>query len=212
MAELMLQNRKIAPPYLLQRFGVSVAEFEEITDEDIKAELMDGVMIMHSPATLRHDDLMGFLLFLLRGYAESRQLGKVLGPNAIMHLGERRRFAPDLMFIRQERLRLPWAKEFQGAADWVIEILSEHTRSYDLREKRAIYQEVGITEIWMIDGEQHRVIADRRRGGGYEERIISTGRVSAEALPGFWLDAEWLWPERLPNPLTSLEQILRNEA
>ncbi|MCS6937073.1 MAG: Uma2 family endonuclease [Candidatus Bipolaricaulota bacterium] len=210
MAELMLQNRKIEPPYLLQRFGVSVAEFEEITDEDLKAELMDGVMIVHSPATLRHDDLLGFLLFLVRGYAESQQWGKVLGPNAIMQLGERRRFAPDLMFIRRERLRLPLAKQFQGAADWVIEILSEHTRSYDLREKRTIYQEAGIAEIWFIDGEEQRVIADRRRGGGYEETVISTGRVNAEVLPGFWLDAAWLWLDQLPNPLASLEQILKS--
>lgn len=209
MAELLLHDRKIEPPYLLRLFGVTEKEFEEITDEDIKAELIDEVMIVHSPATLRHDDVMGFLLFLLRGYAESKGLGKVLGPNSIMQVGRRRRFAPDLMFIRQERVKLPLAKQFHGAADLVIEILSEHTRSYDLQEKRPLYREAGIPELWFVDGEHHRFIVDRRRGGGYEEGELSLGVLRAEAVPGFWLEVEWLWQERLPDPLKCLEQILQ---
>jgi Uma2 family endonuclease len=209
MAELLLRDRKIEPPYLLRRFGATEREFDQITDEDVKAELLDGVMIVHSPATLRHDDLMGFLLVLMRGYAESKQLGKVLGPNSIMQLTRRRKFAPDLFFISEERVRLPLAKQFKGAADLVVEILSEHTRSYDLNEKRPVYREEGISEIWFVDAENRRVIVDRRRAGGYEEEVISEGPLRAEVLPGFWVDAKWLWRERLPDPLGCLEQILK---
>ncbi len=209
MAELLLRNRKIEPPYLLRRFGATEREFDQITDEDVKAELLDGMMIVHSPSTLRHDDLMGFLLFLLRGYAESKQLGKVLGPNSIMQLSRRRKFAPDLMFIRAERVRLPLAKQFKGAADLVVEILSEHTRSYDLNEKRPVYREAGISEIWFVDAEDRRVTIDRRRAEAYEEEVLSEGPLRAEVLPGFWMDTKWLWRERLPDPLRCLEQILK---
>lgn len=208
MAELLLRDRKVESPYLLRLFGITEREFDKLAHEDIKAELLDGVMIVHSPATLRHDDLLGFLLFLLRGYAESQGLGKVLGPNALMQLGRERRFAPDLMFIRQERVRLPLAKQFKGAADLVIEILSEHTRSYDLNEKRSAYREAEISEIWFVDDQARQILVDRRPG--YKEEKVSQGRLHTEVLPGFWLDPRWLWQERLPNPLQCLEQILKS--
>ena len=71
----------------MRKFGVSEEEYEEFTDEDTKAELFDGTLIIHSPASIRHEDIFGFLYFLMRGYAEHKRLGKVLGSRATMHLG-----------------------------------------------------------------------------------------------------------------------------
>ncbi len=210
MAELLLHDRKIESPYLLRLFGITEKEFEQLTDEDLKAELLDGVMIVHSPATWRHDDVMGFLLVLMRGYAEAKGLGKVTGPNTIMQVERGRRFAPDLMFIRQERVKLPLAKQFKGAADLVVEVLSEHTRSYDLTEKRPVYREAKISEIWFVDEAARQLIIDRRRANTYEEEVVSTGLVRSKVLVGFWLDVGWLWQERLPDPLRCLEQIMHS--
>jgi len=39
----------------------------------------------------------------------------------------------------------------RGAPDWVIEILSPYTSSKDMHQKRALYQEQGVREYWIID-------------------------------------------------------------
>lgn len=61
MAQLLLNDRQVQTPFLVRMFGVTERDFDELTDEDTKAELFDGVMTLHSPGTLRHDDLTGFL-------------------------------------------------------------------------------------------------------------------------------------------------------
>jgi Uma2 family endonuclease len=208
MIEVLIDKHTLELPYLIWISGVTESDFDAWTDEDTKAELLDEAMIVHSPTTLRYDYLDGFLISLMRLYSEARGLGVVLGPNSIIHLATSRKFAPDILFIRRERVPLPMTKEFEGAADLVVEILSESTRRYDLREKRQVYREAGIIELWFIDESQQRMIIDRKEGTGYREEVIRAGQANSVVLPGFWVDASWLWQEPLPEVMGCLQKIL----
>ena len=95
MLEMVLRSHqtvKLDPPYLLRKYGATEEEFDQITNEDIKAELLDGELIVHSAASLRHDNLCTFLSFLVRGYADRRQPGMLYGANnAVMRLASHRK-------------------------------------------------------------------------------------------------------------------------
>src|SRR5437867_2571337 len=86
-------------PYTVRLYGVDEYRFCEMADEDTRAELLDGVMIVHSPATIEHDDLGGFVRTLMRIYARKRRQGKVLGPDSLVHLQTCRLLAPDTYFV-----------------------------------------------------------------------------------------------------------------
>ncbi len=209
VTELIYRNKVIEPPYLIRKYGVTEEEYDRLTDEDTKADLFDGVLIIHSPASTRHEDLFGFLFPLMRIYAEEKQLGKVLGSRATMHLEYCRMFEPDILFVRKERVEMLKEKQLEGAADMVVEILSSWTRDYDLREKRQVYQEAGIDEIWFIDGEEQKIVADRKSGEEYSTATITSGKVKSEVVQGFFVQADWFFEEILPNPLLCLQQILK---
>ncbi len=190
-------------PYLLRLYGVDEAEFEALADEDLKAEYIDGVMIVHSPASVRHEERQIFLAALLKFYLDSHLPGRVLGGNALFHVGSRR-FAPDVMVVRDvQRVGI---KEVDGAPDLAIEILSESTRYYDSNEKRMAYREMAIPEIWLVDLDQQVVLVERR-SHDYRSEIIHEGWVISEAVPGFRIRAEWLWQEPLPSVLECWEAI-----
>jgi Uma2 family endonuclease len=197
-------------PYTLRLYGVSEALFDELVDEDTRAELIDGVMVVHSPATCEHDDLSGFIRTLMRCYAGARKLGKVLGPDSLVHLATCRRFAPDFYFIRQSRVPRRWRRQFEGAPDLAGEVLSPSTRTDDLEDKRPAYRQAGVGEAWFVDREQHQVIVDRRRGRRYTETVVTEGRLTSTVLPGFWLDTAWLWAVPLPEEMDCLAEILRH--
>ena len=184
-------------PYLLRLYGVSEAEFEALADEDLKAEYLDGVMIVHSPASVRHEERQLFLATLLKLHADAHRMGRVMGGNAVFRWKERR-LAPDVMVVRDERRIGP--KEVEGVPDLVVEVLSESTRDYDLGEKRRLYREAGVGELWLVDVEGQVVVVERR-GRGYESEEIHEGWVVSEAVPGFRIRAEWLWQEPLPSIL-----------
>jgi Uma2 family endonuclease len=212
MVQLIVANKTFALPYLVRVPDITEDMFDELVDEDTKAELFDGVMIVHSPATLEHDDIGGFIRALMRFFAARRKLGSVLGPDAIVHLATCRKFCPDFFFVRKERMPRPRPKQFEGAADLIGETLSPSTRDYDLQDKRTAYREAGVGEIWYLDPLNRAIIIDRRQGGKYTEETFRKGRVGSDVLKGFWLDVSWLWQDPLPDPLTCLEKLLKKNV
>ncbi|MGH8071429.1 MAG: Uma2 family endonuclease [Candidatus Entotheonellia bacterium] len=209
MIEVTCGMKAIDLPYMLQVYDVTEEMFDELVDEDTKAELIDGVMIVHSPASMEHDNIGGFVRGLMSFYSDAKGLGVVLGPDSLIHLAPGRKCAPDVFFIRQARVPTPLPKEFEGVPDLVLGVLSPSNRRYDLRDKRLIYREAGVEEVWFIDAELRRIIVDRRRAGSYTEEIVTEGKVFSAVLQGFWVNASWLWATPLPNRFMCLEEILR---
>lgn len=195
-------------PYLIRVYGISEEEYWRITNEDTKYELIDGVLILHSPATTQHEKIFVFLVTVLNAYVQRHRLGEVLGSRATLHLAPGRNLEPDLFFIASRNLALVQHKRVERTADLVIEILSENTREYDLKEKRPLYQEARVGEIWFVDPDRREVLVDRRQDAGYAELRYSEGRLLSSTATGFWLDVSWLWQDPLPDPLACLQQIL----
>jgi len=209
VVEVQVGFKTIDLPYTVWVYGATEEMFDELTDEDTKAELIDGVMIVHSPASLRHEHIAGFLGGLMSFYADVKGHGMVIASgNGVVHLATCRKLSPDAFFIRQARVPMTLPKEFEGAPDLVVEVLSPSTRREDLGQKRAAYHDAGVGEIWFVDFENKRFVIDRKRGDGYVEEIVSEGAVVSSVLNGFWVNAAWVWTEPLPNRMSCLQEIL----
>lgn len=205
---LKFGTRLVDLPYSVRLYGVTEEMFDELTDEDTKAELLDGMMIMHSPATAWHDNVDGFLRMLMSIFADEKGFGLVLGPDTIVRLQSGRKFAPDIFIFRWERVPSPLPKQFEGAPDLVVEVLSPSNRNDDLNDKRRAYREAGVGEIWFVDGENRQILVDRKQAEGYSEEVATAGRVPSTVLEGFWIEADWLWMDLLPNRLACVQAIL----
>jgi len=196
--------RRIAPPFLLRKYGATEDDYEELADEDLRCELLDGVLIVHSPASLQHEARITFLTTLLNTFAGQRSLGWLWGSNAVMQLGIRR-FCPDLSFLAADHAARIQGGRVMGPMDLAIEVISESTRDYDLREKRSAYREGRIPEIWFFDAEKKECHLDFLAGHTYDTQKLTTGRFASRALQGLHIDVTWLWSDPLPNPLECLK-------
>jgi Uma2 family endonuclease len=196
-------------PYTIRLYGITDEMFDEMVDEDTKAELIDGVMIVHSPASLRHDNVAGFLRTLMRCYTAEKDLGLVLGPDGLVRIKKGRRVGADLCFLAKDRVPQPLPKEYKGVPDLFLEVLSPSNRDDDLDEKRPIYRDAGVKEIWFVDPDEQQIILDRRRGRRYITKAIHTGRVESAVVRGFWIETDWLWSDPLPNEMQCLRNIIR---
>jgi len=78
--QLIYGNKVIEPPYLIRKFGVSEVEYDWLTDEDTKADLFDGTLIIHSPASTRHETIFVFLLSIMNMYVEEKHWAKCSAP------------------------------------------------------------------------------------------------------------------------------------
>ncbi len=209
MVEVRLGHQVIELPQLLRIEGVSEALYDALTEleEDVKAELIDGVMIVHSPEKTRHEDIFGFMFPMMRIFAIQTKQAKVLGSMATVHLGTCRKVKPDIVAVREERKHIVTEDAIEGTPDLVVEIVSHSTRRYDFGEKRKVYEEAGVPEIWLVDFERKQVTVVRKVGQKYRSETKSKGVVRSQVLKGFWLQVDWLWQEELPDPMECLQVI-----
>jgi len=195
--------QRLPPPYLLRKYEATEEDYESLAEEDLRCEYLDGVLIVHSPATMDHEDRIIFLATLLNSFVAARNLGRVFGSNAVMQLG-RRRFCPDLSFLSTRHAGRIQGGRLMGPFDLVVEMVSRSTREYDLSEKRQAYHDGQVPEIWMFDAERRSCIVDLLETGQYRTLTLSSGRFDSRVLPGLSIDVDWLWADPLPNPLECL--------
>ena len=183
-------------------------EFLAWADEDTLAEWVDGEVVMSSPASSRHQEIVGFLSTVIGMFVRQRELGvAMLAPFQMKLLDSGRE--PDLIFVAArhvDRLRNTY---LDGPADLAIEVLSPESVSRDRGEKVYEYARGGVPEYWLIDPLRKWTEFYRLGALGLYEPIFSgrEGIFHSEAVPGFWLRVEWLWQEPLPGSLRILGEI-----
>ncbi len=191
---------------------MSYEEFLDWADEDTLAEWVDGKVIMTSPASNRHQQLVSFLDRLVGYYVELHQLGKLLIAPFQMRLTNSGR-EPDVLFISSEHLDRLRPTYLDGPADLVVEIISPESIGRDRGDKFFEYEEAGIPEFWLLDPLTQRAeFYQLNVAGRYQPIQPSDGIYRSAVIAGFWLREEWLWQEPLPLPLKLLAEIAGMDA
>jgi Uma2 family endonuclease len=207
---LLIQNRvEIAE-------RMTADDFWRDAPEGQKSELISGVMIVASPPLVSHERLRNFLLALLRGYVEDKDLGEVLGSRTAVELASDQVFEPDVLYVARDRQSIIQRKGIVGAPDFVIEVLSASTEAYDRGPKLREYERAGVREVWLIDpygpvGTQfYRLENGRYVAFGPD----ADGILRSAAVSGLLIDVTWLWPREkfipVRDALNEIARLARN--
>jgi Uma2 family endonuclease len=185
---------------------MSYAEYRAFGGDTTHAEWVAGEVILFMPPTIRHQNIVSFLLTLLRLFADSLNLGTVLAAPTEMRLipGKLSR-EPDILFLARQHQQRLTEQRLEGPADLVVEVVSEASATRDRRDKFQEYAQAGIGEYWLIDPrpeQQQATIYRLSEAGEYAATAPDAeGRLHSGVLPGLWLLPAWLWQEPLPDPL-----------
>lgn len=119
--------------------------------DDVKAEFINGKIVMHSPVKRGHLKVTERLFPLISTYVRKNNLGDVSSEKALIAL-TRNDYEPDIVYWTAEQ-----AANFDDdtmvhpTPTLVVEILSRGTKAKDRGIKFKDYAEHGIKEYWMID-------------------------------------------------------------
>jgi len=173
---------------------LTVEEFYELVDEDSHAELIDGVIVMPAPVTVRHEAVFRFIFTVLREFVEQSGLGLVFGSRTAVRIHRYTAREPDVLFVRADRLDIIHEQQIVGPPDLVIEIISPGDRPGEIIMKQAQYEAIGVPQLWRIDlPHQEALIFRLARSGQYEVAWRGKkGTLRSEVVPGFEIKAEWL--------------------
>ena len=180
------------------------ARFREEITPSMKAEFINGVVIMHSLAQLRHLRVTRRSAVLLDLFAQEHGSGEVLIEKAMISTA-RNDYEPDVVFYRADRTR-----DFREdqllfpAPDLIVEVLSPGTEKADRGTKFRDYALSEVPEYWIVDPEAQRVETyvfdpDTR---AYQHTATLAGHAEAgevllrvAALPGFTVPVRALFDD-----------------
>jgi Uma2 family endonuclease len=196
----------VSPP---PRLHMTEEEFVKWYDEDVKAEWVDGEVIIMSPVSGAHDDTQWWIRNLLQFYVDRRDLGLVRGPEFMIRLAkQRRRRVPDIIFVSKQRLDSVKECHVEGPPDLSIEIVSPDSESRDWREKYLEYEAAGVREYWVIDPmsqhiEAYALGADQK----YVQIEEKDDKITSVLLPGWYVRPNWLFGEKRADVMAALGEL-----
>lgn len=179
------------------------------TDDEMRAEWVDGKVIEMSPISNEHQKLGRFLIGLMEAFAETKHLGEVFyEPFQMKTAPDLPGRSPDVLFVADENLHRLQTNHLEGPADLAVEIISPESRARDRGEKFYEYEQGGVGEYWLIDyGRKQAEFYQRDTNGIYQ--LVppdADGVYHCAVLPGLWMRVTWLWQRPLPPLLSVLAE------
>lgn len=115
-------------------------------------ELIEGELRMMSPADDEHGRLAGRLAVLIGAFLAKHKLGAmyIAEPGFQIASDPDTVRAPDIGYVRKERLGEPESGFFQGAPDFACEVMSPSDRLGEVKTKAQAWLDAGSLLVWVI--------------------------------------------------------------
>lgn len=164
----------------------------DLGHDSYRYELLDGKLIVMSPAGFDHGDICSNIIIELGSFVRPRRLGSVCDGQTGFRLpgGAVRKtvLAPDVAFVRRERVAAikDRRKFFEGAPDLAVEVLSPGERLKKTEAKVQRYFLSGCRLAWIVDPIGRQVYV-YQPGGSVVTKSAEGWLDGAEVIPGFRL-------------------------
>lgn len=154
-------------------------------DENSKAEIVNGEIVLMSPTGDLPSSAAGEIYVSLHRYARNSKSGRAYTDNAafIVNLPNRRSFSPDVAFYIGPRFG---GKFLEGAPVFAVEVRSEgdygRRAEEKIARKRADYFAAGTLVVWDVDVLRDKVVRCYRADGPDAPRVFRCSEI-ADAQP-----------------------------
>jgi len=186
MSETVLQALSMPVTIAPKRLWTYSRMMSEMPETNQPVELWDGELLMTPAPTPLHQEISQRLEQHMIAFVQAARMGKVYHAPIDVVLTERQVVQPDILFIAQENLGIIQDR-IRGVPDLVVEIISPGTWRRDRVEKRALYEQHGVGEYWIVDPEAKTVEVYHLRAGGYalHGRFVPGDTATSILLQGF---------------------------
>jgi Uma2 family endonuclease len=165
---------------------LTAAELEQMPDDDsVQIELDEGELITMPPAGGRHGRCGVLIVTILQTFVGPRRLGWVYTLDTGFRLKDDTVRAPDVAFIRQDRVAEAHAVgHIKGHPDLAVEIFSPSDNVRQLMRKVKQYFAAGTHTVWIVYPDRREVQILESTG---TDRLLQNDDLieAPELLPGF---------------------------
>lgn len=140
---------------------LTAEQYYSITVEGDGKQLVDGEIVVNEPR-FPHWLLHSRVISALDAWIRAGDGRGVAGPAIDIRVDDHNVFGPDVVWFADERPPLNHRGYPAAVPDLCVEIRSPSTWRYDIGAKKRAYEEGGLPELWLVDGEASSVLVYRR--------------------------------------------------
>jgi Uma2 family endonuclease len=166
-----------------------------LPEDGLRHEIIDGEHYVNASPVTKHQRISYNLIAEFAFYLKEHPVGALFHAPFDVVFSRNDVVEPDLIFISNERREILTTKNIQGSPDLLIEILSDSNRKYDEVTKRALYEQTGVEEYWIVDP-----VAD-------SVRVFRRNAVARYELAAEFCDRDKLTSPLFPTLEISLDRI-----
>ena len=170
------------------RTELTLDDLEQMPDDAMHRELVDGELIELPPPEAEHNDTAHNILFALRPFVKSRRLGTVRFEAGFKVTADKRNWIlPDVSFLSNEFFaRGGRQRFFEGSPDLAVEVISPSERPKHILAKREVLFTAGCREIWIVRPVTRTIEIWTPRSTQLPERELREGDTLSSPLFDGW--------------------------
>lgn len=145
-------------------------------------EYTDGNIEVLPMPTTSHQEIVLYLLLVLRAVTQSSHPGRALMAPLKLRIRRGKYREPDVMVALRDHAA-SIGEQFWTGADLVVEVVSPDDEARDHEEKPLDYAEGRVPEYWIVDPQQQTFTVLALRGEAYAEHgVFRPGETATSAL------------------------------
>jgi Uma2 family endonuclease len=158
---------------------------------DYRMELVDGNIIVMSPSGYESEEVGTEFARLLGNWVRPRKLGRITGSSAGFQLSSTNLRAPDVSFVKAEKLKRSTENYATIIPDLVVEVKSKTDSNSKLREKIREYIALG-SQIGILIDLKARTVEVYRED---REEVFRDGDILTlpDLFPGWEVNVSEIW-------------------
>lgn len=160
----------------------TLVDVYRLLPEGTPIQVINNQFYMSPSPNFQHFDALDKITDALKDEVRKQQAGRVLFAPLDVFLGTTNAVQPDIFFISSSNIHLIKEDGIYGAPDIIIEVLSPRNKNADLIKKKAVYEQFGVQEYFIVEPSDKSVLSYYLKDGKYTEPKKQKARFTSKIL------------------------------
>jgi len=147
----------------------TLVDVYRLLPEGTPIQVINNQFYMSPSPRFDHFSISKEIFIRLNTYITQNNLGEVIYAPVDVFLGDKSAVQPDIFFISNASQNLIKDDGIYGAPDLIVEVLSPSNRNTDLVKKKALYEQFGVKEYFVVEPSDKTVPSFYLKDGKYTE-------------------------------------------